>query len=203
MEKPQVFIIMGRSGSGKGTQIELLRTHLKETQPNINQQYYNCGDKFREFFKADSHFSRLVKQSIAEGNYQPDFFATTLLFSDIFKTVNTTDHLFFDGYPRSLAQLYELQALLAYLDKTNAIVIDISVTREEVVRRILLRSTGRADDSKEGALKRQEEYDRAVVPVMEAIKTDPFFTYLEIDGMPTPDQVHQNVLQALTNIFHG
>lgn len=202
MEKPTVFIVMGRSGSGKGTQIELLRSYLVQNHPEFQQQSFVCGDAFRNFFKSGSTLSQFMKTSYDSGNYQPDFFATTLFFSEVFKTINTTDHLFFDGYPRSIKQLDELKELLAYIGKTNAIVIDISVTGDEVVRRILLRNTGRTDDSKEGAEKRQNEYDRMVVPVLEAIKADPFFTYLEIDGMPAPDAVHQNVLQALATI-HG
>jgi adenylate kinase len=199
MEKPQVFIVMGRSGSGKGTQIALLQAYLKEKTPTIAQQNFVCGDRFREFFKTESPISQIVKESVNAGNYQPDFFATTLYFSEIFKTINSSDHLIFDGYPRSLIQLEDLKKLLTYIGRTHAIVIDISVTGEEVVRRIMLR-TGRTDDSKEGAEKRQQEFDRSVVPVIEAVKADPFFTYLEIDGMPLPADVHHNVVQALNSV---
>ncbi len=200
MDTPQVFIVMGRSGSGKGTQIALLQSFLEQKTPNIKQQNFVCGDRFREFFKTESPISTIVKESYAKGEYQPDFFATTLYFSEIFKTINTTDHLFFDGYPRSLVQLADLKKLLMYIGKTHATVIDISVTGEEVVRRIMLR-TGRTDDNKEGAEKRQHEFDRAVVPVLDAVKADPFFTYLKIDGMPLPEVVHTSVVEAL-NAMH-
>lgn len=200
MDKPTVCIVMGRSGSGKGTQVELLRSYLKTAHPEIAQQSFVCGDAFRNFFKSENTLSHLVKQSVAEGNYQPDFFATTLFFTEVFKTINTTDHLFFDGYPRSLKQLADLKELLTYIGKDHAVVIDISVTGEEVVRRMMLR--GRMDDSEAGAKKRQEEFDRAVTPVLDAIKGDSFFTYLKIDGMPLPEEVHQNVLQALSTL-HG
>lgn len=199
MEK-QVFIVMGRSGSGKGTQIKLLQEYLAQQTPGIAQQNFVCGDRFREFFKTESYLSEKVKVSSTAGEYQPDFFATTLYFNEIFKTINNTDHLFFDGYPRSLGQLADLKELLVYVGRTHAIVIDISVTGEEVVKRILLR-TGRADDTKEGAEKRQAEFDRAVLPVLNAVKADPFFIYLEIDGMPMPEEVHQNVLHTL-NTHH-
>ncbi len=199
--QPHVFIFMGRSGSGKGKQIELLQQYFTEEYPTMGVQSYNCGDQFREFFKSENTLSSLVKKSVTEGNYQPDFFATTLLFSTVFKTVNTTDHLLFDGYPRSLKQLSELKELLMYLGKTNALVIDISVTSEEVIRRMMLR--GRTDDSQDGAQKRQEEFDRAVAPTLEAIENDPFFTYLKIDGMPLPGVVHQNILQAISQKIHG
>lgn len=201
MDKPTVFIVMGRSGSGKGTQIEFLRAYLMDKHGEIGQQSFVCGDAFRNFFKSENTLSQLVKQSVSGGNYQPDFFATTLFFSEVFKTINTTDHLFFDGYPRSLKQLTELKELLTYIGKTHAIVIDISVTGEEVVRRMMLR--GRMDDSQAGAEKRQQEFDRAVAPVLSAIETDSFFTYLKVDGMPAPTDVHTNVLQALTSVFHG
>jgi adenylate kinase len=193
--QPHVFIIMGRSGSGKGTQTELLQKYLSEKDPTIQQQNFICGDRFREFFKTESPLSLIVKDSYDKGNYQPDFLATTLLFSGLFNSINTTDHLFFDGYPRSSRQLFEIKELLSFIGKTKATVIDISVTGEEVVNRMVAR--GRTDDTREGAEKKQNEYDRMVVPVIDAIKQDPFFTYLEIDGMPLPDVVHTNVRTAL------
>ncbi len=185
---------MGRSGSGKGTQIELLQTYLKE-KGQTNEQLFVCGDAFRNFFKSGSYLSSFVKESVNDGNYQPDFLATTLFFTEIFKTINATDHLFFDGYPRSLKQLTELKELLTYVGHTHATVVVIDVEATEVVKRMVLR--GRPDDTEGAAEKRQAEFTREVIPVLDAIKQDSFFTYKEVDGMPAPQDVHKNVLEAL------
>jgi adenylate kinase len=193
-KQSHVFIFMGRSGSGKGTQIELLQTYLKE-KGQTNQQLFVCGDAFRNFFKSGSYLSSFVKESVNDGNYQPDFLATTLFFTEIFKTINATDHLFFDGYPRSLKQLTELKELLTYVGHTHATVVVIDVEATEVVKRMVLR--GRPDDTEGAAEKRQAEFTREVIPVLDAIKQDSFFTYKEVDGMPAPQDVHKNVLEAL------
>ncbi len=193
-KQPHVFIFMGRSGSGKGTQIELLQTYLKE-KGQTNQQLFVCGDAFRNFFKSGSYLSSFVKESVNGGNYQPDFLATTLFFTEIFKTINNTDHLFFDGYPRSIKQLAELKALLMYVGHTQASVVMIDVEASEVIKRMIKR--GRPDDTEGAAQKRQAEFTREVIPVLNAIKEDPFFTYTEVDGMPQPIDVHKNVLSAL------
>lgn len=199
METPTTYIIIGRSGSGKGTQLQLLKTHLEKTTPHVPVQTYICGDAFRSFFKEETNLSKIVQTSVNQGNYQPDFLATTLLFRDqIFNTINTTDHLFFDGYPRSLQQLKDIKELLHYIGRTTIIFIDIVVSKEAVTERMLGRA--RADDTPEAIEKRQEEFDRAIVPMIEAIKQDSTLRYVSVDGMPLPDEVHQNVLQALQTL---
>lgn len=198
-QKPYTFIIIGRSGSGKGTQLTLLREYFEKNNPQTKTQAYICGDAFREFFKNENYLSSLVKDSVNAGNYQPDFLATTLLFSKIFNSINNTDTLFFDGYPRSLEQLKELKELLKYTQRENPIFIDVSVSEEEVTRRMLLR--GRSDDTIEGVAKRQGEFTRAIVPMIELIKSDPDFTYVTVNGMPSPEEVHNNILEALKKII--
>ena len=44
MNKPQTFIFVGRSGSGKGTQIELLQKYIKEQMPEIGSYLFVMGE---------------------------------------------------------------------------------------------------------------------------------------------------------------
>lgn len=96
--KPYTFVIIGRSGSGKGTQLKMLADYLKRVDEKTHIQSYVCGDAFRNFFKEDSTLSNQVIESVNQGFYQPDFLATTLLFRDqIFGNINNNDHLFLMG----------------------------------------------------------------------------------------------------------
>lgn len=197
---PYTFIIIGRSGSGKGTQLKMLKGYLEKNTPNISVQSYICGDAFRAFDMQNSFVSNLTKDLRNQGNYLPDFIATTLLFRDqIFNTINTTDHVFFDGYPRSVRQLEDCNHLLKYVGRSTPIFLDIVVSKEEVSKRMLLRK--RADDSVEGIEKRQQEFDRTIVPMIEEIKKDSSCMYITVDGMGTLEEVHQNVLKALKPIL--
>lgn len=196
MQTPHTFIIIGRSGSGKGTQLSFLKKYIEEKFPDKKVQSYNCGNAFREFDSKNNFLSNLVKDSRNKGNYQPDFLATTLLFSQqVFDSINDSDHLFFDGYPRSIGQLEQITNLLKYVGRTNPIFLDIAVSEEEVTKRMLLRK--RADDTEEGIKKRQEEYSRAIVPMLEVIKKNTYYTYISVDGMGTPEEVHLQVLEGL------
>ncbi len=200
-KNPYTFIIIGRSGSGKGTQLKMLKGYLEKNTPNVSVQSYICGDAFRAFDTQNSFISNLTRDLRNQGNYLPDFIATTLLFRDqIFNTINTTDHLFFDGYPRSVRQLEDCSSLLTYVGRKAPIFLDIVVSKEEVSKRMLLRK--RADDSIEGIEKRQQEFDRTIVPMIEAIKKDNDILYIAVDGMGTPEEVHQNVLKALAPVFN-
>lgn len=200
MQTPKTYIIIGRSGSGKGTQLQLLKTYLEKTTPEIPVQTYICGDAFRAFFKEETAFAKKAQEITNAGNYQPDFLATTLLFRDfVFGSINTIDHILVDGYPRSLQQLKDLKDLLVYIGRSDIVFIDIVVSKEAVTERMLKRA--RADDTPESIAKRQDEFDRMIVPMIEAIKQDTTVAYVAVDGMPLPEVVHQNVLQALDTVI--
>lgn len=192
--KPYTFIFVGRSGSGKGTQIKLLQEYI-EKNVGGNNVSFDMGATFRKFFSEDGFFPNKVKESINSGKFQPDFITDGLFVSNAMKIVDGTSHLFFDGYPRTVGQLKVMKELLAFANYENPIVINLNVSRENIKNRLI--SRGRADDSESAIDSRLNEFDRTVVPMLEVIKSDGDMTYMEIDGEPTIEEIHKDIISKL------
>ena len=70
-QKPQTYIFFGRSGSGKGTQAELLIKYLQEQKREV--LYIETGRVFREFMEQDSYSARLTREMLSGGGLLPVF----------------------------------------------------------------------------------------------------------------------------------
>ena len=66
MHKPLNIIFLGLSGSGKGTQVDLLRKKLEERWPT---QAIVTGDFFRDLAKQDTDVGRRMKKVLEEGDF--------------------------------------------------------------------------------------------------------------------------------------
>ena len=57
------FILMGPSGSGKGTQAKLLMKYLKNNT-NLPLSYLSTGESFRKFIKKQNYTAKLTKDKL-------------------------------------------------------------------------------------------------------------------------------------------
>ncbi|HLP86848.1 MAG TPA: nucleoside monophosphate kinase [Candidatus Paceibacterota bacterium] len=196
MNKPQTFIFVGRSGSGKGTQIELLKGYLADKYKDTPVRAIVMGEIYREFFKEEGYVQNIARDvSMNQGKFQPDFLTNGLFVRSVMDIIDDKSTFFFDGYPRTIKQLEIIKELLQYVKREDPIVINIDVSRENVKERMLLR--GRGDDS-EGAIEsRLNEYDKFILPMLEVIKSDSFFKYLEINGEGKIEDIHTDIVSKL------
>lgn len=105
MTKPQTFIFVGRSGSGKGTQLDLLKEYLEKKYNDIEIKTIVMGDIFRSFFKEGGFFQDVARDvSMKQGKFQPDFLTNALFIRKSIDTIDNKSFLFFDGYPRNKDQ---------------------------------------------------------------------------------------------------
>ena len=190
---PKTFVFLGRSGSGKGTQVELLKKRLETSGQSLS---LDMGGIYRSFFSHDGYIQEIARDvSMNQGKFQPDFLTNALFVANAIPTLDGTSHVFIDGYPRSSGQLATLKELLAYAKRDNPIFINIEVSAENVKKRMLGR--GRGDDTSEKIDSRLAEYQRSVVPLLAEIKNDPSLTYLEIDGEPSIETIAADIAAKL------
>jgi len=196
MNSPKTIIFVGRSGAGKGTQVELLKAYLVKNDTTREVRSLIMGDVYRAFFKSPGYIQDIARDiSMNQGRFQPDFMTNALFVSDALKMIDGSSHIFLDGYPRSVSQLMVTKELLQYAKRDGAIFLNVEVSREEVKNRMSKR--GRGDDSESAIESRLSEYDRTVVPMIEAAKADSFFSYLEINGEQSVEAVHEDMKKAL------
>ena len=101
----QTFVFFGIVGSGKGTQVKLLQKYLK-TKDAQEQVYVGTGEIFRKIIESgeDNFDTRAVKGILNSGRLIPDNETNKLVSKALESELLPDKHVFFDGYPRTLAQ---------------------------------------------------------------------------------------------------
>ena len=89
MDALHTFVMMGRPGSGKGTQAKLLAKHL-------GGDIYSSGNRLREMAKGPGFVSDKVKRTIDSGELLPAWFSSHL-FVEVLLGLAPQDTIVFEG----------------------------------------------------------------------------------------------------------
>jgi adenylate kinase len=102
-----------------------------------------------------------------------------------------------DGYPRTLAQVEELDGMVRFTGHRLDAAVVLTVDHEEIVQRLLRRAEveGRADDTEEVIRRRQEVYREQTEPLIEVYRGRGIL--VEVDGMGEVDEVTKRIFEAL------
>src|SRR4051812_27761703 len=95
--QPLTLAFFGISGSGKGTQAQLLMDYLAKSDPSRPAVRAEMGNYLREFTKEETLLSNHVKEIMLKGGLVPSFVAVYMLTRDFDKNVKGTEHFIFDG----------------------------------------------------------------------------------------------------------
>ncbi len=127
------MILLGPPGSGKGTQAERLAA-------SKGWLHLSTGVLFRDHLKRRTPLGRLAQTYIDKGELVPDSVAVDIVRQRL-RDVPATRRVVFDGFPRTVPQAEELEPLLRELGRELDGVVEITVPRDELVRRIAGRAT--------------------------------------------------------------
>ena len=188
MTLPRLLII-GPQGSGKGTQGQRIAEAFRI--PAVS-----TGDVFRANVKEGTPLGLQVKAIIDAGDLVPDEL-TGAIVRDRLAQDDAAAGFLLDGYPRNIGQVGDLDAFLDERDEPLTGVIELSVPRDESIRRIALRATeqGRTDDNDESIAKRLAIYESETAPILEVYRERG--VAFEIDGVGTLDEVFERIVTAL------
>ncbi|MES2214017.1 MAG: nucleoside monophosphate kinase [Patescibacteria group bacterium] len=188
------IILIGRSGSGKGTQATLIRNRINLLDREKRQiLYVETGDKFRTFIRGKSFSAHLSKEIYDQGTLQPAFLAGLMWGDVLLEELEDNMHLMFDGAPRSRPEAEMLDTAIRFYKRTRPVVININVGRKWSEARLLAR--GRMDDTTLAKInKRLDWFEKDVVPAIEWYKTNPDYTYIEVNGEQPIEKVHSDII---------
>lgn len=196
MKQENTIIFIGRSGSGKGTQVELLKKFLADQHTETSIFHFESGEYFRNFIQADGYTSKLMRNIIAEGKLAPDFITGWLLVQALVENFKENQTLILDGFPRTQTQALTLDSAIEFYNRENIKVIHIDVSEDEVRHRMLTR--GRKDDANPEVIEsRIFWYNQNVIPTINYLRMKPMYEVIDINGEQDVEVIHQEIIRKL------
>lgn len=189
-------ILIGPSGCGKGTQAELLKKHLEETDTQHPTHYFQTGKKFREFMEGDTFVQRKVKLAQQAGELMPSFLPIVMWGELFIEQVTGDDHIICDGFPRRAEESPLLHSALEFMERNNPVVLSFELDDEVIIER-LVNGRKRFDDTPEKVAERLRWFRRDVSLAIRFFEEHSFYNVVKIKGDQTPEDVHKDILKAL------
>lgn len=125
------IVMLGGPGSGKGTASD-------ELAKIYNIAHLSTGDMLREEIKKGTPLGLEVKDLLAEGKLVSDEIVTRLIKNKL-ESPECENGAIFDGYPRTKNQAESLTELLNQINKNIDIAIELDVSDEVIIQRIINR----------------------------------------------------------------
>ena len=186
------IILLGPPGAGKGTQAQVVADRFGI--PAIS-----TGDIFRSNVSRGTELGLEAKRYMDAGEYVPDS-VTNLMVRHRIDEPDAEKGFLLDGYPRTLAQVDELDGMIKHTGHRLDAVIVLTVDADELVRRLTARaqSEGRSDDTEEVIRRRQEVYTEQTEPLIEVYRGRGLLH--EVDGIGEVDEVTTRILDSLAQV---
>jgi adenylate kinase len=185
------LVILGPPGAGKGTQ-------AKRIAERFGIPAISTGDIFRKNIAERTELGVLVDEIVKSGKYVPDEVTNDLVRNRVAES-DCEPGFLLDGYPRTTAQVDELDSMLRNMGCELDAVLELTVDTDEVVERLLKRAEteGRADDTEDVVRHRLDVYFEQTAPLVDVYSDRRLL--LKVDGMGEIDDVTSRLTKALEN----
>jgi adenylate kinase len=191
----RTVIFIGPQGSGKGTQIEKLKTIL-ESKDRRRVVDIQTGRRFRSLAAKQETFAEdKIAETLDTGILQPDFLVSVLWGEAMIDQLDPKSHLLVDGFPRTVGQIPDLEDAFRFFERGGVDIINLE-TPEEVVRE-RMHARARKDDTDASIEERLRWYRTETVPVLDYYRKRPNTKVHDLNGTDTIDGVHEQILAAL------
>lgn len=127
------LVLVGPPGAGKGTQAEFIAEEFGIVK-------ISTGDIFRANVSGGTELGLLAKKYMDAGDLVPDE-VTNAMVRDRLGEPDASAGFLLDGFPRNVAQAYELDGILNDLGVSLDVALELEVDHDEVVRRLSGRRT--------------------------------------------------------------
>ena len=179
------LIFFGPPGAGKGTQAKFLVNKLNSFQ-------VSTGEILRDEIKKDTEIGKKIINNMNDGKFVEDEIVNKLLERIIFDP-KKKNKLIFDGYPRTINQAKNLEALLNKSNQKIDYIFFLNVEKDAILKRIERRKIleKRSDDDANTILKRYDIYMKETKPVLDFYSSKKVF--YQIDGSLNIEQITNKI----------
>ena len=212
------LIIFGPPGAGKGTQSNNIVN-------DFDLKQVSTGDLLRNEIKLQTDLGKKIESIINNGELVSDDVVNRLI-EKIVSDPDNFNRLIFDGYPRTISQIYSLEKLLKTFNQKISIVLNLSVDKDIISKRINGRIicakcfrifnvyfnppnsknhdcekknlTNRTDDNSKTLLIRFDTYVNKTNPILDYYRKKGFLR--EIDGDQEIAEIYNKIKGILGNI---
>lgn len=188
------LILFGPPGSGKGTQAAKLIE-------KYNLLHISTGDLFRAEIGNGTALGLEAKSYIDKGELVPDSVTVNMLKSKMEQHPDIKG-VIFDGFPRTIPQAEALDAMLKGKGTEVNILLNLVVTDDEIIDRILKRgaTSGRTDDNDPSIIQnRINTYKSQTTPV--AIYYAKFGKTKVVQGVGSIGEIFENLCAEIGAIL--
>ena len=151
------LVILGRQGSGKGTQA----VRLAEAYGSI---HVSTGEMLRAAVEAGTELGLQAKALMDTGDLVGDDLINGIVAERLSEADVAEQGFLLDGYPRTPDQASALERILNLTGEALDVALSLEVPIDEVTARMLAR--GRADDTVEAIRRRLDLYESETAPLL-------------------------------------
>jgi len=182
------LIIIGRQGSGKGTQGRLLAE-------KFNYKIFETGAVLRSMAKEKTELGEKINDIISKGDLVSNEVIMELVV-DFIKKVPENTPILFDGIPRSMEQRETLEAELDKFERDFR-VLEITLSNKEAFNRLMKRGQieGRSDDNVVAIQNRVEHFEKFTQPIIDY--WDKQGIVIRVEGEQPIEKVTAEMIQKL------
>jgi adenylate kinase len=181
---PLRIVLLGRQGSGKGTQAARLVEHYGTT-------HVSTGDMLRAAVAEGTELGLKAKAVMDAGELVSDDIMNGIVAERLAKPDIEKGGVILDGFPRTPAQAEALAAIVGPDGLDAAVNLDVPV---EVVKERMA-SRGRPDDTPEAIDRRLALYEQETEPLLDWFASRGLLVV--VDGLGTEDEVFERLVAAI------
>jgi adenylate kinase len=178
------LVILGRQGSGKGTQCLRLVDHY-------GTLHVSTGDMLRAAVAEGTELGKKANAIMNDGGLVPDEIMNGVVAERLAKPDIKKRGVLLDGFPRTVVQAEALERIVGKGGIDAAINLDVPIA--VVTERML--SRGRTDDTPEAIARRLSLYQEQTAPLIAWF--DDRGVLVTVDGLGTEDEVFARLRAAI------